>query len=120
MAAGPRRDSRVFTVVVIILVCLGALPMLLIIALSSAPAIAILATVLAAIPVVPLVLCYLWLDRYEPEPRRYKFAAFVWGGVVAVGIALALQVGIQHVFDLSDDTMASFIAPATEEPAKSR
>jgi hypothetical protein len=27
-------------------------------------------------------------------------------------------VSIQHVFDLSDDTMASFVAPATEEPAK--
>src|SRR3954447_19797382 len=70
MAAGPRRDSRVFTIVVTVLVCLGALSMLLIIALSSAPAIAILAAVLASVPVVPLVLCYLWLDRYEPEPRR--------------------------------------------------
>ncbi len=61
---------------------------------------------------------YWWLDRYEPEPRRYKFAAFVWGGVVAVGIALALEVWIQNTWHLSDQTTASFIAPLTEEPAK--
>ncbi|RYF10878.1 MAG: PrsW family intramembrane metalloprotease, partial [Deltaproteobacteria bacterium] len=62
--------------------------------------------------------CYWWLDRYEPEPRRYKIAAFVWGGVVAVGIALALQIFIQDTWNLSDETMASVVAPLTEEPAK--
>ncbi len=72
----------------------------------------------ALIPLPLLWLAYWWLDRYEPEPRRYKFAAFVWGGVVAVAIALALQILIQRVFDLSDEAMASFIAPVTEEPAK--
>ncbi len=72
----------------------------------------------ALIPLPLLWLAYWWLDRYEPEPRRYKFAAFVWGGVVAVAIALALQILIQRVFDLSDEAMASFIAPITEEPAK--
>ncbi len=72
----------------------------------------------ALIPLPLLWLAYWWLDRYEPEPRRYKVAAFVWGGVVAVSIALALQVFLQRQFDLSDETMASIIAPATEEPAK--
>jgi RsiW-degrading membrane proteinase PrsW (M82 family) len=71
---------------------------------------------LAPLPV--LWLAYWWLDRYEPEPRRYKVAAFVWGGVVSVAIALALQVWIQGAFDLDEETMASFVAPATEEPAK--
>lgn len=72
----------------------------------------------ALIPLPLVLLGYWWLDRYEPEPRRYKVAAFVWGGVVAVSIALALQIFIQRQFDLSDDTMATIIAPATEEPAK--
>lgn len=72
----------------------------------------------ALIPLPLLWLAYWWLDRYEPEPRRYKFAAFVWGGVVAVAIALSLQIWIHNAFDLSDDTMASVIAPLTEEPAK--
>ena len=71
MAATASRDSLAFTVVVTVLVCLGALPMLLILALSSAPG--------DHGPgdrrwprcrSVPLVACYLWLDRYEPEPRR--------------------------------------------------
>jgi RsiW-degrading membrane proteinase PrsW (M82 family) len=73
----------------------------------------------AMIPLPFLWFCFWWLDRYEPEPRRYKLAAFVWGGVVAVAIALALEVGAQKIFDLSDEATASFVAPLAEEPAKS-
>ncbi|WP_375002631.1 PrsW family intramembrane metalloprotease [Aeromicrobium sp. CTD01-1L150] len=72
----------------------------------------------AFIPLPLLWLAYWWLDRYEPEPRRYKIAAFIWGAVVAVAIALAVQIGVQLTFDLSDEQMASFIAPISEEPAK--
>ncbi|MDX6277495.1 MAG: protease PrsW [Nocardioidaceae bacterium] len=72
-----------------------------------------------AIVPLPLVwFVYWWLDRYEPEPPRYKFAAFVWGGVVAVGIALVLELWIQDAWNLSDKTTASFVAPLAEEPAK--
>ncbi len=77
-----------------------------------------LSFIFALLPLPLLWLAYWWLDRYEPEPRRYKFAAFVWGGVIAVAIALALQIWIQDAFDVSDDTMASVVAPLTEEPAK--
>ncbi|MEO6604909.1 MAG: PrsW family intramembrane metalloprotease [Aeromicrobium sp.] len=77
-----------------------------------------LAFALALIPLPVLWLCYWWLDRYEPEPKRYMFAAFVWGGVVAVAIALLLQVWVERTYNLSDESMASFIAPVTEEPAK--
>ncbi len=77
-----------------------------------------LSILFAFIPLPALWLAYWWLDRYEPEPRRYKFAAFVWGGVIAVAIALALQIAIQATWDLSEEHMASFVAPATEEPAK--
>ncbi|MDR7086464.1 RsiW-degrading membrane proteinase PrsW (M82 family) [Aeromicrobium panaciterrae] len=72
----------------------------------------------ALIPLPLLWVSFWWLDRYEPEPRRYKFAAFVWGGVVAVAIALVLQIWIQSAYDVNDDSMASFVAPLTEEPAK--
>ena len=116
--AGPRRDSRAFTVVVIVLVCLGALPMLLIIALSSAPAIAVLATVLAAVPVVPLVLCYLWLDRYEPEPRRLLLMGLLWGAFAATFGALVVQ-GIGGLFaGVTDDVSLAVLAPVTEEASK--
>jgi RsiW-degrading membrane proteinase PrsW (M82 family) len=116
--AGPRRDSRAFTVVVIVLVCLAALPMLLIIALSNAPAISILATVLAAVPVVPLVLCYLWLDRYEPEPRRLLLLGLLWGAFAATFGALVVQ-GIGGLFaGISDDVSAALLAPLSEEASK--
>ncbi len=72
----------------------------------------------ALIPLPLLWVSFWWLDRYEPEPRRYMFAAFVWGGVVAVAIALSLQIWVDNTFDISQESMASFIAPITEEPAK--
>ena len=116
--AAPRRDSRAFTVVVIVLVCLGALPMLLIIALSSAPAIAVLATGLAAIPVIPLVLCYLWLDRYEPEPRRLLLLGLLWGAFAATFGALVVQ-GIGGLFaGVTDNVGLAVLAPVTEEASK--
>ena len=27
---------------------------------------------------------FLWLDRYEAEPTRYRVFAFLWGALVAV------------------------------------
>ncbi|WP_456698384.1 PrsW family intramembrane metalloprotease [Aeromicrobium sp. P5_D10] len=72
----------------------------------------------AMIPLPLLWLVFWWLDRYEPEPLRYKCAAFIWGGVVAVAIALALEVWIANAFDLSDNQVATFVAPLVEEPAK--
>lgn len=78
-----------------------------------------LSVVLALIPLPVLLLMYAWLDRYEPEPRRYKLAAFVWGAVIAVVISLALEIFIGDVlFDLSDEQMATFVAPPVEETAK--
>ncbi|MGZ5389623.1 MAG: PrsW family intramembrane metalloprotease [Aeromicrobium sp.] len=89
------------------------------IALSAGnPAGAGLSVLYAVIPLPFLWWAYWWLDRYEPEPRRYKVAAFVWGGVVAVAIALSLEVLIQNSLGLSDATTASFVAPLIEEPAK--
>ena len=38
----------------------------------------------AAISFPLLILILFWLDRYEPEPARYRLAALGWGGVAAV------------------------------------
>jgi hypothetical protein len=78
-----RRDTLAFTVVVSVLVVLGGAGMLLVLALSGAPRTMVTATVLATVPVVPLVGCYLWLDRYEPEPRPLLAAGLWWGGFEA-------------------------------------
>ena len=52
---GARRDSVAFTVVVTVLVTLGALLMLLVIGLAGAPSSLLLATALAALPGVRVV-----------------------------------------------------------------
>ena len=86
-----RRDSVAFTVVVGILVLLGGLAMALVIGLSGAPGSLALAAVLAAVPVGPLVGCFMWLDRYEPEPRSLLVAGLLWGAFVATAAALVFQ-----------------------------
>ncbi|MBB6626762.1 PrsW family intramembrane metalloprotease [Nocardioides sp. KIGAM211] len=115
---GPRRDSLVFTVVVTVLVVLGALPILLVIALSGAPGSLVLATALAALPVGPLVGCYLWLDRYEPEPRRLLALGLLWGGFVATAAALLIQGLGGFVVGFTDDQSLEIVAPVSEEFSK--
>jgi RsiW-degrading membrane proteinase PrsW (M82 family) len=113
-----RRDTLAFTVVVSVLVVLGGAGMLLVLALSGAPRTMVTATVLATVPVVPLVGCYLWLDRYEPEPRRLLAAGLLWGGFVATAVAIVLQ-GIGGLFvGIDDDTSLAVVAPLTEEATK--
>ncbi len=113
-----RRDSVAFTVVVTVLVVLGALPVLLIISLSGAPSSMVLATVLAALPVVPLVACYLWLDRYEPEPKRLLLLGLLWGGFVATAAALLVQGIGGFVVGFTDEQSLAVVAPVSEELSK--
>ncbi|MGZ4447401.1 MAG: PrsW family intramembrane metalloprotease [Nocardioides sp.] len=113
-----RRDSVAFTVVVTGLVVLGALAMLLVIALSGAPRTLALATAMAALPVGPLVGCYLWLDRYEPEPRKLLAAGLLWGCFVATAAALVLQGVGGLVAGFSDNASLEVVAPVTEELSK--
>jgi protease PrsW len=113
-----RRENLAFTVVVTVLVCLGALPILFIVAASGAPRSMLLATVLAALPVAPLVACYLWLDRYEPEPKRLLLLGLLWGGFVATAAALLVQGIGGVVVGFSNRESLAVVAPVTEEFAK--
>ncbi|QZY28318.1 PrsW family intramembrane metalloprotease [Nocardioides coralli] len=115
---GARRDSVAFTVLVTVLVLLGALPVLVVIAASGAPSSLLLATVLAALPVGPLVAAYLWLDRYEPEPRRLLLSGLLWGGFVATAAALLVQGIGGIVVGFTDRQSLAVVAPVTEELAK--
>lgn len=113
-----RRDGVAFTVVVTALTLVGAVAMGLVIALSGAPSSLLLATALAALPVGPLVGCFLWLDRYEPEPRGLLAAGLVWGAFVATAAALVLQ-GVGGLLGGFDDMqMLAVVAPVTEEATK--
>ncbi|KAA1418822.1 PrsW family intramembrane metalloprotease [Nocardioides humilatus] len=115
---GARRDSVAFTVLVTVAVAVGALLMLVILALSGAPTIMVLATGLAALPVGPVVAVYLWLDRYEPEPKLLLAYALLWGAFVATIAALVVQGIGGFVVGITDTTSLAVVAPVTEEASK--
>jgi protease PrsW len=78
---------------------------------------AALVLILASVPVPLVVACFLWLDRYEPEPIRFLVAAFAWGGAIA---PLVVQ-GPYYLLDragVSYEVLATVWAPILEEVAK--
>jgi RsiW-degrading membrane proteinase PrsW (M82 family) len=113
-----RRGGWVFTVVLSVLMLLGAGVMALVLLASSAPNALVVGVLLAALPVGPLVAAFLWLDRYEPEPTRLLVLAFGWGALVATAAALILQAVDQVVFGTAELGSAAIVAPITEEAAK--
>ena len=76
------------------------------------------ATPPSALPVGPLVACYLWLDRYEPEPKVFLALAFGWGALVATGGALVVQTVSQLLTGGGEAFSAVAVAPVTEEAGK--
>ncbi|QCW49948.1 PrsW family intramembrane metalloprotease [Nocardioides dongxiaopingii] len=115
---GRRHESLTFTLVVSVTVVLGALTMLALLALSGAPSMVLVATLLAALPVVPLVACFVWLDRYEPEPVRLLVNALLWGACAATAIAVVVG-GIGGMFGpVTDHVSLAVVAPVTEEAGK--
>jgi RsiW-degrading membrane proteinase PrsW (M82 family) len=60
--------------------------------------------------------CYLWLDRWEPEPTRLLLLAFLWGATVAIVISLALEMATSEV--LGKGLTLTVFGPAIEEAAK--
>ncbi len=113
-----RRSNAAFTVVVALVMLLCAVGMGFILLLSGAPAALVVGVVLAALPVTPLIAAYLWLDRYEPEPRSLLVLGLGWGAFVATAVALLLQVFDTVIFKNTDAFNAVVVAPLTEEGAK--
>ncbi len=71
--------------------------------------------------------CYLWLDRWEPEPPRLLIMAFLWGASVAVLLSLALEALIGMALPVSGVpqsgpeprfALVAVGAPLVEEAAK--
>lgn len=85
----------------------------------------LLALLMAVLPLFIVVPTFLWLDRYEPEPRRYLVAAFLWGAAISTIIAATINTSALAVFhaattdqDVALATTAVFVAPFVEEAAK--
>ena len=110
--------SVLFSIVVGVGLVLGALVMAVVLLASGHPGAIALGLVLAAVPVGPVIACYLWLDRFEPEPTRLLVLAFGWGALVATTGALLLQAIDVVVNDSSETWSALVTAPLTEEAGK--
>lgn len=120
MSGATRRHQGnvVFTVLVTLAMLAGAGVMAMVMLGSGAPGALVVGTLLAAVPVGPLVAVFLWLDRYEPEPRSLILSALGWGALVATAAALILQTLEQFAFGRPESFTAAVVAPVTEEAAK--
>lgn len=112
------RSNVAFTVIIGAALLLGALVMAAVLLASGAPEAVAIGVVLAAIPIGPVIGCYLWLDRYEPEPRSLLLLALGWGAFIATSAAIFLQAFDAFAFGPSEATESVLVAPVTEEAAK--
>jgi protease PrsW len=75
----------------------------------------------AILPVPVLVACFMWLDRYEPEPVWALIFCFGWGAFISTAASLGVNTGASRLFEragLSDSLVAVFVAPFIEETTK--
>ena len=107
-----------------LLIALGTVAGLIVIVLTAVnPVGTSIGFVLSSIAMTVVVLCYLWLDRWEPEPPRLLIFAFIWGTSAAVVISSILQIVLEAwVNPGGSDDISPFTlvvgAPLTEEAAK--
>jgi RsiW-degrading membrane proteinase PrsW (M82 family) len=79
--------------------------------------------VLASVAVIIVMLAYLWLDRWEPEPPRLLVLAFAWGASVAVIVSVILEIVFGSLLATGEAATDEFVtlavvAPIVEEAAK--
>jgi RsiW-degrading membrane proteinase PrsW (M82 family) len=97
---------------------LGALLIAILLILTGGPTELLLTTVLASLSFpLMLAICF-WLDRYEPEPARYRLAALGWGGVVAVTLSLIAEQVLFAVPGTDNFLDTAITAPVVEEFGK--
>ena len=118
-AALPRRPhASVLTIVTMAVLGLGSLVIAVLVLISGGPVHAIVTMSLAAVSFPLLIQLCFWLDRYEPEPARYRIAALGWGAVVAVAIGLTLEWFAGFVLGASTEAVSVLWAPLSEELGK--
>ncbi len=117
-AALLRRRRSTLGWVTLIVLGLGALALAVVIFALGGPVGALITSLLAAVSFPLLILICFWLDRYEPEPGRYRLAALGWGGVVAVGLSLVLEGVLSPLPGTTDFVDVAVIAPVVEELGK--
>ncbi|MFT4188716.1 MAG: PrsW family intramembrane metalloprotease [Aeromicrobium sp.] len=116
--SGRRTTRRLLVVGVGLLAVAGVVMVGFFVWRSGSPEGAALAIALALVSVPFVGGFYGWVDRVHPQPARYVAAAFVWGAVGAVAIAVALSLAAVGLFDADERQAATFVAPVVEESAK--
>ncbi len=109
-----------------LLIALGTLVGLIVILITASnPQGAAVGFFLTTIAIAVVLMAYVWLDRWEPEPPRLLAFAFLWGASVAVVISVVLEVVAESLVNpaANVDSVASPItvvlgAPLIEEAAK--
>jgi protease PrsW len=77
--------------------------------------------VFAVLPLGIVVPAFLWIDRFEPEPKLLLLVCFGWGACVATAIALGGNTLFDRIITSSGGTStltAVISAPIVEESAK--
>lgn len=106
------------------LIGLGTVTGLLIILLTlTNPVGTAIGFVLSTLAIAVVVLSYLWLDRWEPEPPRLLHLAFIWGASLAIVVSLIFELWLDSSFapiaGLPEGFESTAIrAPLIEEAAK--
>jgi RsiW-degrading membrane proteinase PrsW (M82 family) len=107
-----------------VIILLGTVTGLIVIGLTAVNAVGTaIGFTLSSITMTVVVLAYIWLDRWEPEPPRLIVFAFLWGASVAVVLASFIQILTEAAINPGDPAHVSALsvvlgAPLTEEAAK--
>ena len=108
----------------VVIIAMGVVAALVVILLTAAnPVGTSIGFVLATVAVVIVLLAYLWLDRWEPEPPRLLVLAFGWGASVAAVVSVVLELVFGSLLATgqaaTDDFVTiAIVAPLVEEAAK--
>ncbi|MBB5870649.1 RsiW-degrading membrane proteinase PrsW (M82 family) [Allocatelliglobosispora scoriae] len=116
------RRQRILSIVLVVSVlAAGAIGISFILGNALSPQALIVGIVASMLPVPILVACFLWLDRYEPEPTIYLLFCFAWGAVIATTVSAnvnTIAAGFAERVHLPDALVAVLVAPFIEESTK--
>src|ERR1700744_6771251 len=87
----PRRIRKVGAPLALIIALGIVIGVLLLLITVADPVRGIIGFILSTAAMSVVLFAYLWLDRWEPEPRRLLVLAFCWGASVAVILAVILE-----------------------------
>ena len=113
------RKKQVVVIPVITLVLGGLIQLFFVLTTLAHPVGAVVAVTLSGLSTLVGGALLLFLDRWEPEPPRLLAASFLWGGGIALVLALVGNLILAIIFGQPSDFVETVVlAPLTEESSK--